>query len=86
MHPKGANSMAMSGLPCRKGLVGTVRAISALFGIDGLRNKPSYLVGPPFLVFTAHENNLPGPMSANVISFVDASTDCMDGAELCTGS
>jgi len=25
-------------------------------------------------------------MSANVISFVDASTDCMDGAELCTGS
>ena len=60
VHPKGANSMAMSGLPCRKGLVGTVRAISALFGIDGLRNKPSYLVGPPFLVFTAHFSATPG--------------------------
>ena len=51
MHPKGANSMAMSGLACRKALVGTGRAVSVLFGINGLRNKPSYLVGPPFLAF-----------------------------------
>jgi len=53
VHPKGANSMAMSGLTCRKALVGTGRAISVLFGINGLRNKPFYLVGPPFLAFTA---------------------------------
>ena len=53
MHPKGANSMAMSGLTCRMALVGTGRAISVLFGINGLGNKPSYLVGPPFLVFMA---------------------------------
>jgi len=48
VHPKGANSMAVSGLSCRKALVGTGKAISVLFGINGLRNKPSYLVGPPF--------------------------------------
>ena len=42
VHPKGANSMVMSGLTCRKALVGTGR------------NKLSYLVGPPFLAFTAH--------------------------------
>ena len=53
MHLKGANSMAVSGLACRKALVGTGRAISILFGINGLRNKPSYLVGPPFPVFMA---------------------------------
>ena len=52
VHPKGANSMAVSGLACRKALVGTGRAISVLFGITGLRNKPSYLVGPSFLAFT----------------------------------
>ena len=33
---KGANSMTMSGLACRKALVGTGRAISVLFGINGL--------------------------------------------------
>ena len=37
VHPKGANSMAMSGLRDRKVLVGTGRAISAVFGINGLR-------------------------------------------------
>ena len=36
MHPKGANSMTMSGLGCRKALD---------------FNKLSHLVGPPFLVF-----------------------------------
>jgi len=30
-HPKGANSMAMSELVCRKALVGTGRAISISF-------------------------------------------------------
>ena len=60
VHPKGANSMAVSGLTCRKALVGTGRAISVLFGINGLRNKPSYLVGPPFLAFTAHFSATPG--------------------------
>ena len=53
VHPKGANSMAMSGLICRMALVGTGRAISVPFGINGLRNKLSYLVGPSFLVFMA---------------------------------
>jgi len=54
VHPKGANGVAVSGLTCRKALVGTGRTISVLFGINGLRNKPSYLVGPPFVVFMAH--------------------------------
>jgi len=38
---KGANSMTVSGLACRKALLGTGRAISVLFGISRLRNKPS---------------------------------------------
>ena len=37
VHPKGSNSMAVSGLHDRKVLVGTGRAISAIFGINGLR-------------------------------------------------
>ena len=36
VHPKGANSMAVSGLICRKALIATGRAISILFGINGL--------------------------------------------------
>ena len=39
VHPKGANSMAASGLVFRSDLVGTGRAISILFGINGVRNK-----------------------------------------------
>ena len=55
MHPKGANRMATSGLILRRDLVGTTgRAISVLFGINGVRNKQSHLVGPPFPEFTAH--------------------------------
>ena len=50
VHPKGANNMAMFGLTCKKTLVSTGRAIFVLFGIN---NKPSYLVGPPFLAFTS---------------------------------
>ena len=37
VHPEGVNSMAVSGLCDRKVLVGTGRAISAVFGINGLR-------------------------------------------------
>ena len=37
VHLEGANSMAVSGLRDRKVLVGTERAISAVFGINGLR-------------------------------------------------
>jgi len=39
VHPKGPNSMAASGLVLRSDLVGTERAISVLFGINGVRNK-----------------------------------------------
>ena len=39
----------MAGLSYRKAMVGTRRAISVLPGINGLRNKPSHLVGPPSL-------------------------------------
>ena len=44
MHPKGANSIATSGFISRNDLVGTGRAISVLFGINGVRNKQSRLV------------------------------------------
>ena len=49
MHPKGANSMAASGLGCRNDLVGTGRA----FWHKRARNKRSHLVGPPFPAFKA---------------------------------
>jgi len=48
VHPKGANSMATSGHISRSDLVGTGRAISVLSGVNGVRNKQSHLVGPPF--------------------------------------
>ena len=53
VHPKGANSMAASGLVFRSDLVGTGRAISILFGINGVRNQRSHLVGHPFPKFKA---------------------------------
>ena len=40
--------MAASGLVFRSDLVGTGKAISILFGLNGVRNKRSHLVGPPF--------------------------------------
>ena len=46
MVAKGANSMATSGLVLRSDLVDTGRAISILFGINGVRNQQSHLVGP----------------------------------------
>jgi len=48
VHPKGANSMAASGLVVRSDLVGNGRAISIRFGKNRVRNKRSHLVGPPF--------------------------------------
>jgi len=53
VHSKGANSMATSGLVFRSNLVGTGRAISIFFGINGVRNMRSHLVGPPFPEFKA---------------------------------
>ena len=44
MHLMG-NSMTVFGLGSRKVLVST---------ISGLKNEPSYIVGPPFPVFNAH--------------------------------
>ena len=37
VHPEGANSMAVSGLRGIKVLAGTGRAISIVFGINGVR-------------------------------------------------
>ena len=45
--------MAVSGLVPRSDLVGTGRAISVLFSLNGVRNKRSHLVGPPFPEFKA---------------------------------
>jgi len=60
MHPKGANSMAASGLVLRSNLVGNGRAISILFGINRVRNKRSHLVGPPFPEFKARFSAMAG--------------------------
>ena len=53
LHPEGANSMAASEVVLRSDLVGTGRAISVIFGINGVGNKRSHLVGPPFPEFKA---------------------------------
>ena len=50
VHPKGANSMAVSGLVFRSNLVGTRRAISILFGINKQAISPCR---PPFPEFKA---------------------------------
>ena len=60
MHPDGANSMATSGLIFRSNLVGTGKAISIIFGINGVRNKQSHLVGPPFSEFKARFSAMAG--------------------------
>ena len=59
-HQKGTNSMAMSGLTCRKTLIDTGRAVSVLVGINELRNKLTYLVGPPFVAFIVRFSAMPG--------------------------
>ena len=43
MHPEGANSMATYGLVFRSDLVGNGKAISIIFGLNGVRNKQSHL-------------------------------------------
>ena len=48
-----SNSMAVSGLVSRSDLIGTGRAISVLFGVNGVRNEQSRLVGSPFPAFMA---------------------------------
>ena len=60
VHLKGMNSMATFGLVFRSNLVGTGRSIFVLFGINGVRNKRSHLVGPPFPEFKAHFSAMPG--------------------------
>ena len=60
MRLKGANSMAASGLIFRCDLVGTGRAIYILFGINGVRNQRSHLVGPPFPEFKARFSAMAG--------------------------
>ena len=57
VHPKGANIMAVYGLSYRNALVGTGRV---LFGISGLRNKPSRLVESQFPAIKAHCSATPG--------------------------
>ena len=49
VHLKGANSMAASGIDCRKALVGTGWAISLLLCMNWLRKQFCGHVGPPFL-------------------------------------
>jgi len=58
VYPKGANSMTTSGLVSRINLVGSKGGggggIFVLFGLNGVRNKQSHLVGPPFPALKAH--------------------------------
>ena len=49
MHPKDANSMAVSGLGFKKALAGTGWAVFLLLCRIGLRKQTSNLVGLPFL-------------------------------------
>ena len=52
VHPKGANSMAGSGLGYRKALIGTGWAISLHLCINGIKKQTYSLVGPPFLTIS----------------------------------
>ena len=54
------NSMAVSGLVYGNDLVGTGRAISVLFGLNGVRNERSHLVGLPFPAFKARFSAMAG--------------------------
>jgi len=45
--PKGENSVAVSEFISKNDLVGTGRAISVSFGINGVRKKRSHVIGPP---------------------------------------
>jgi len=50
VHPRGKNSIAVSGLGYRKALVGTGWAFSLLLCTNGLRKQSSGLAWPLFLV------------------------------------
>ena len=45
---RGGEWVRQHGRVCRRALVGTMRAISVVFGINGLRNELSHLVGSPY--------------------------------------
>jgi len=47
-HRVKKKTIALTGARHRQALVGTGNTISILFGVNGLTNKPSDLVGPPF--------------------------------------
>ena len=86
VHPKGANSMAVSGL------IFTWRAISVTFGINGVRNKRSHLVGPPFPEFEARFSATAGWHFSRdltrrlVIGVCGHSTYLLSMAEITSGS
>ena len=48
--------LVSAGICCPISVIGISvgRAISILFGINGVRNQQSHLVGPPFPEFKAH--------------------------------
>ena len=58
--PDGCKQHGRVWLVFRSDLVGTGRAISILFGINGVRNKRSHLVGPPFPEFKARFSAMAG--------------------------
>ena len=60
VHLKGANSMAVSRLIFRNDLVGNGRDVSILFGMNGVRNQRSHLVGPPFPEFKGRISAMAG--------------------------
>ena len=60
VHLKGINRMATFGLVFRSNLVGTGRSIFVLFGLNGVRNQRSHLVGLPFPEFKARFSATPG--------------------------
>ena len=62
MHPKGANRITISVLGCINinDLVGTGRAIFVIFGVNGVRNKRSHIVRPPFPVFKGRSSAMAG--------------------------
>ena len=58
-HRRGEKSMPVSGLSCRKALVGTGRAIFVLLGMKWTWNQAVSPVGPPFPAFKAHFSAIP---------------------------
>jgi len=63
VHQKCAKSTVTSGLISRNDVVGTENAISVLFGLYGVRNEQSHIVGPLFPVFKACFSAIAGWLS-----------------------